>query len=157
MPIKDKSLYPANWEAIRKRILERAEHTCEKCGAINYQAHPVTGSKVILTIAHWYDKNPTNVEEDNLKALCQQCHNSIDSYDRQKTRRITQLEGLLCDLLPLLEDKLEETIIRRKSFLNWYASASMEKRQYYEDKLAGMEEEFKTLKKAIKIIKKISQ
>lgn len=36
MPIKDKSLYPANWEDISKRIRsERANNKCEVCGVEN--------------------------------------------------------------------------------------------------------------------------
>lgn len=37
MPIKpeNKSRYPANWLEIRAAILERAEHRCEKCKALD--------------------------------------------------------------------------------------------------------------------------
>lgn len=38
MPIKpeNKRRYPANWNEIRKRILDRAEHCCERCHINNY-------------------------------------------------------------------------------------------------------------------------
>lgn len=38
MPIRPemKARYPANWKEIRERILERAGHCCERCGAGNY-------------------------------------------------------------------------------------------------------------------------
>ena len=45
MPIKpeNKGRYPKDWKAIRERILERAEHACEKCGALN---HTIAAGKV---------------------------------------------------------------------------------------------------------------
>ena len=38
MPIKpeNRARYPANWNAIRAGILERAGHRCEQCGLPNY-------------------------------------------------------------------------------------------------------------------------
>jgi len=82
--------YPRNWKTeIRPRILERAKHQCEWCGAENYQSHPETGSKVILTVAH-IDHDITNNREDNLAALCQRCHLRHDAkqhtQNAQKTR-----------------------------------------------------------------------
>ena len=60
MPIKpeNRARYPKDWKQIRAVILERAGHRCEgspdfpDCRAVNYEAHPETGSKVVLTIAH---------------------------------------------------------------------------------------------------------
>ena len=79
MPI-DYSEYPDNWlSEIRPAILERAGHCCEgspaypDCRAVNYQPHPITGSKVILTIAHM-DQDKENNDWTNLRALCQRCH-----------------------------------------------------------------------------------
>lgn len=37
------------------------------CGAVNYEPHPVTGSKVILTVAHM-DHNKRNNRFSNLMA-----------------------------------------------------------------------------------------
>jgi len=84
MPIKpeNKALYPANWDQISLAIRKRAQNRCEICGAVNYQPHPVTGSKVILTVAH-LDHNPANCVEDNLKAMCQRCHNAYDAQHRR--------------------------------------------------------------------------
>lgn len=77
MPI-DYSLYPENWKTeIRPAILSRAQNKCEFCGAENYQPHPETGSKVILTIAH-LDHNIANNHYDNLRCLCQKCHLTYD-------------------------------------------------------------------------------
>ena len=84
MPI-DYKTYPSNWfSEIRPAILARAQHRCEgspaypDCRAVNYQPHPVTGSKVILTIAH-LDHDPTHSDPDNLRAWCQRCHLTYDA------------------------------------------------------------------------------
>lgn len=38
VPIKaeNRRRYPADWRAIRRRILARAEHRCERCGLVNH-------------------------------------------------------------------------------------------------------------------------
>lgn len=76
MPVKPENLkrYPKDWKAIRARILERAGNACEWCGVPNGAAHPKTGSKVVLTIAHVYDHAPEAASDGNLAALCQRCH-----------------------------------------------------------------------------------
>jgi len=94
MPIRpeNKKLYPANWKEIRARILERAQQCCEgsprypHCSAPNGEPHPVTGSKVVLTIAH-LDHNPGNNAPANLRAWCQRCHNTYDAPHRAANRR----------------------------------------------------------------------
>jgi hypothetical protein len=89
--------YPPNWRALSRRIRkERAGNRCEWCGAENYQPHPVTRSKVILTVAHLGipkdDGSPGNkddkfdVREANLAALCQRCHLNFDREDHLKHR-----------------------------------------------------------------------
>ena len=70
--------YPANWKEISARIRnERAQNRCEECGAQNGKPHPVTGSKVVLTVAHLNHKKD-DVRGENLKALCQRCHLRYD-------------------------------------------------------------------------------
>ena len=67
MPV-DYSKYPPNWKTeIRPRILKRAGNKCEECGAENYKPHPITGSQVILTIAHLdYDETNHNVKIESI-------------------------------------------------------------------------------------------
>ena len=72
------SLLSPEWRAIRRRILKRTRHRCESCGVGNYKPNPVTGSMVVLTIAH-LDQDPTNNSAQNLRALCQLCHNRHDA------------------------------------------------------------------------------
>ena len=87
MPIRksNRTRYPADWDSrIRPMILERAGHCCEgsplypDCRAVNYQPHPVTGSRVVLTIAH-LDHTPENCDPANLRAWCQRCHITYDA------------------------------------------------------------------------------
>jgi 5-methylcytosine-specific restriction endonuclease McrA len=87
MPIKpeNKNRYPENWKEIRQRILKRANNRCEFCGIENYIIKE-NGSRVVLTIAH-LDHTPENCTDDNLRALCQKCHNSYDREHRNETRR----------------------------------------------------------------------
>lgn len=90
MPIKpeNKYLYPSNWSTIRARILERAHDRCEFCDLHNHSIvyrskKPTT---VVLTIAH-LDHDPRNCHPDNLRALCQLCHISLDKKDAARARK----------------------------------------------------------------------
>lgn len=88
----DRSRYPDDWEDISERIrFERADGRCEcegqcghvhpggRCTALHGEQHPVTGSEVVLTVAHWPDDDPENVDDENLWAMCQRCHLSLDA------------------------------------------------------------------------------
>lgn len=94
-PIKpeNRHRYPANWRTIRAAILQRADSCCEgtphypSCRAANHQPHPVTGSRVVLTIAH-LDQRPENNDESNLRALCQRCHLRFDQDWRRANRSV---------------------------------------------------------------------
>lgn len=98
MPIRPETrhLYPDDWKVLSKRIRhDRAGGGCEcdgRCGrhdgactARNGEPHPVTGSKVILTVAH-LDHDPTNNDEANLLAMCQRCHLAYDADLHRETR-----------------------------------------------------------------------
>ena len=101
MPIKaeNRSKYPKEWPLISRLIRKyRAGGRCEctgecgtkhyvdpsqvevRCAARNGEPHPVTGSKVVLTVAH-LDHNPANNRESNLKAMCQRCHLRYDKNE----------------------------------------------------------------------------
>lgn len=89
MPIlpENRKRYPANWKEIRAHILTRAGNKCEFCGIEN-GATAATGAKVVLTIAH-LDHTPENCADENLRALCQKCHNRYDAPHRAETRKNT--------------------------------------------------------------------
>ncbi len=99
-PIKkeNRDRYPVNWKAISRRIRrDRAGWRCEctgqcgtdheipalgihpphRCNARNGRSHPVTLSKVVLTVAH-LDHTPENCADTNLLAMCQRCHLAYD-------------------------------------------------------------------------------
>lgn len=90
MPIRPENAarYPKDWK-VRSRFVRfyRARNRCEWCGCANHQPHPVTGSKVVLTVAHVYDDRPEAAQLLNLAALCQRCHNRHDAKDRLRRRR----------------------------------------------------------------------
>lgn len=122
-----RALYPVNWPEIRARILARADHRCERCGVGNYWWMHGKGSdrkvvgydprarhwpmivcrptereikdsvRVVLTIAHVRDPNPSNCSDDNLQALCQACHNALDAPMRAlnaaRTRHARRASG----------------------------------------------------------------
>lgn len=93
MPIRpeNRARYPADWPAIRDRIRQRSGGICEgspaypDCRAAHGQAHPVTGSRVILTVAH-LDHQPENCADSNLRHWCQRCHNTYDAPHRAAGR-----------------------------------------------------------------------
>jgi 5-methylcytosine-specific restriction endonuclease McrA len=103
MPIlpENKIRYPRDWK-LRSRFVRfhRAKNRCEWCGAENGRPHPVTRSRVVLTVAHVFDERPEAASLLNLAALCQRCHNRHDARGRQQ-RRKARLEAragqkLLC-------------------------------------------------------------
>ena len=92
MPIRpeNRARYPENWKQIREEILRRADNKCEFCGVENHtlRLNPKTGkeAKIVLTIAH-LDHTPEHNHPDNLRALCQRCHNRYDAKHRAETRK----------------------------------------------------------------------
>ena len=90
MPI-DYSTYPADWK-LRSRFVRfyRARNKCEWCGAANGEPHPVTGSKVVLTVAHIHDQNHMAASLLNLAALCQRCHLNYDREHHMRNSWLTR-------------------------------------------------------------------
>lgn len=80
--------YPLDWP-IRSWFVRvvRARNRCEWCGARNHQPHPDTGSHVVLTTAHVYDRAPAAASLLNLAALCQRCHLNHDRAYHLQSRR----------------------------------------------------------------------
>lgn len=56
------------------------------------QDDPMKQIVIVLTVAH-LDHNPENCADDNLKAMCQRCHNNYDKGHRKETR--TKQKGQL--------------------------------------------------------------
>lgn len=108
MPIRPerRDLYPADWKEISRRIrFERAEGRCEcegECGVNHHgRCHHEHGwlmaetyAICVLTVAH-LDHDETNNAEENLKAMCQGCHNRYDAPHRRAgiaARRLEEIE-----------------------------------------------------------------
>lgn len=72
--------YPDDWK-LRSRFIRqvRSGGRCERCGVENYSVR--NGSKIILTVAHLYDRDPMSAGLLNLAAMCQRCHLA---YDRER-------------------------------------------------------------------------
>lgn len=104
MPIKpeNKDRYPADWSEIVERIRKRSGNCCEgspaylDCRAPNYRSHPITGSYVVLTVAH-LDHMPENCDDDNLRHWCQRCHLTYDAPHHAQTAYQTRREGKAID------------------------------------------------------------
>lgn len=54
------------------------------------QGNPTKPTKIVLTVAHWHDKDPMNCDDDNLKAACQYCHLTHDKDQHQANARLTR-------------------------------------------------------------------
>jgi hypothetical protein len=95
MPIRpeERERYPADWPAISLAVRSAAGWRCQGttmypgCRAAAGEAHPETGSLVILTVAHM-DHDPSNNAETNLRALCQRCHLAWDRSRHAENARL---------------------------------------------------------------------
>lgn len=93
--------YPKNWVQISKAVrFGRAEGRCEcigecgtshsgRCPNRNGRPSVVTGSRVVLTVAH-LDHTPENCDPNNLRAMCQGCHLRYDREHHAETRAATE-------------------------------------------------------------------
>lgn len=86
MPIRpeNRARYPKNWSseivpAVRVRSGGQCEFEVEgeRCTARQGEPHPITGSTVVLTVAH-LNHTPEDCRMENLKDSCQRCHNIYD-------------------------------------------------------------------------------
>lgn len=116
MPIRpeNRARYPANWRTeIRPAILARAGNRCEgspaypDCRVVNGEVHPVTGSRVVLTVAH-LDHTPENCAPGNLRAWCQRCHITYDAPMKAAKRRKGAADRVAA-LLNAAQDLLAES------------------------------------------------
>lgn len=118
MPIKNKSLYPATWKALRAAVQERAGNHCEECGVENHAigardrhgqwhdqasidhlnsdcGYALFGEypkiiRIVCTTAH-LDHNPGNNDLANLKFLCNRCHLRHDQEQHKASAAATRL------------------------------------------------------------------
>lgn len=105
MPIRpeNRARYPRDWPRISLYVRKvRAGDRCEcigicghdhggrgaRCPERNGRPHSVTGSIVVLTVAH-LDDTPENNDPENLLAACQRCHLSYDRHIHAAEFRMT--------------------------------------------------------------------
>lgn len=110
-PIKPENAkkYPADWKAIVAKIRERAGGRCEcrgecgrdhagRCPAVNGRAHPVSGSRVVLTTAHLWRGPCAPCDArgekcgylDHLAHYCQRCHLYYDLEHHRRNAAATR-------------------------------------------------------------------
>lgn len=100
---ENKARYPTDWAEISRAIrFDRASGLCECrgecgahpgwCAAAHGEAHPSTGSIVVLTVAH-LDHTPENCDPDNLRAMCQRCHLNYDRTHHAQTAYMNRRQG----------------------------------------------------------------
>lgn len=123
MPIKpdQMKLYPGGsitsqlWRDIKAWVRLRSGDRCEgspaypNCRAKNGEPHPITGSIVVLTVAHVNHDLSRNGPED-LRHWCQLCHNTHDAPMRAENRKKTAAEKQIED-----DARKEETTARLRS------------------------------------------
>jgi hypothetical protein len=63
-----------------------------RCPAINTHNHPISGSRVVLTVAH-LDHDPSNSADTNLLAMCQRCHLKYDEAHHQRNAAKTRYQA----------------------------------------------------------------
>lgn len=104
MPIRpeNRARYPKNWTseivpAVRARSGGQCEFEVdgERCTARQGEPHPITGSIVVLTVAH-LDHTPENCDMANLKDSCQRCHNRYDAPMRRAGIQRRAFEARAC-------------------------------------------------------------
>lgn len=89
------SIRSPEWRAFRAALLNRAGGACEgtpqfpDCRAVDGEAHPDTGGRVVLTIAHM-DHDETHADPQRCRALCQRCHNRWDAPFRRRNREASR-------------------------------------------------------------------
>lgn len=105
MPIKPENLhrYPPDWPDLALALKVAAGWRCEcdgrcdwakccvgpgrpRCDAEHGAPHPMTGSKVVLTVAH-LNHLPEDCRRENLMVLCQGCHLSYDKDHHRESAR----------------------------------------------------------------------
>jgi hypothetical protein len=104
VPIKpdQRARYPADWPAISRAIrYDRAGGRCEftdaatglRCTAENGRPHPITGSRVVLTVAH-LNHTPEDNRDSNLRAGCQRCHLKYDAPHHARSAQRTKYRAM---------------------------------------------------------------
>jgi hypothetical protein len=115
MPIRpeNRARYPADWPEISRRIrFDRAGGRCEcagecgltheggRCSAWHGQLRGDDKRPVTLTVAHLPGREIEQCGDDDLKAMCERCHNRMDAPARRRgiRERARAAMGVIRDL-----------------------------------------------------------
>jgi hypothetical protein len=93
MPIRpdQRARYPADWKRLSRQLRADAGWKCQgspaypDCRAEAYAPHPVTGSRVVLTVSH-LNHTPEDNRPENLRVMCQRCHLTHDREEHARVR-----------------------------------------------------------------------
>lgn len=121
----DRSKYPLGWRKISLEVRARSGGFCEcrgecgadhhgesgelsetpRCRAANHTPHPITGSRVVLTVAHLCrcrDRHGVKCgDKTHLRAMCQRCHLALDRADHLAHARVNRhARKAVADLFP---------------------------------------------------------
>ena len=120
----DRKKYPPDWARISREVRARSGGFCEcrgecgeshvdesggslveSCDAMNGKPHPVTGSRVVLTVAHLCRCRDAQGRKcgdpTHLKAMCQRCHLALDRADHIAKARVNRHQRrAVSDLFP---------------------------------------------------------
>ena len=66
------------------------KNDANRCQAMDRVDHPITQSRVVLTVAHLCQCEPLCDNPVHLKCLCQRCHNKLDAPMRAKNAAKTR-------------------------------------------------------------------
>jgi hypothetical protein len=117
MPI-DYNLYHPKWSLISYLVrIRRANNCCEWCDAKHGESHPITGSKVFLSVAHINQDRRLN-QFWNLAALCQRCHLSHDRKQHIFNRKYGRLTKYVCGKLFEVPYLINVKEYRRNQYIN---------------------------------------
>lgn len=109
--------YPDDWQAIRAAVRQRSGNRCEgchlhpDCRAENGKPHPITGSKVVLTVAHLNHRKKDGRLEV-LRHLCPRCHLAIDRPHHLRVQAENRLKRRYQAQPPLPFDQKEPEVWR---------------------------------------------
>jgi ssDNA-binding Zn-finger/Zn-ribbon topoisomerase 1 len=87
-----KSDIPSNL-TLKKELIKKRGYRCEKCGLSEWFGVPI-----ILELHH-EDGNKNNVDDNNLKLLCPNCHSQTDNWRGKNTKNQISDEEFLEALL----------------------------------------------------------
>lgn len=68
-------------------------HPAARCTEVDRLPALTFSGQVVLTVAH-LNQQPWDMRDENLRALCQACHNRLDASARARNRAVTREERL---------------------------------------------------------------